>query len=84
MESDKKLLQQEITAPAQQQQKKIQQRYDELKQYGRRLCLRIDSVPKQNNEKAENIFKFVKGLKVCKFIIVRFTTFRHRAAFYIA
>ena len=61
LESDKKLLQQQVTALAQ-QNKETQQRYDELEQYGRRLCLRIDSVPKQNNEKAEDAFKFVKGL----------------------
>ena len=113
LESDKKLLQQQVTALAQ-QNKETQQRYDELEQYGRRLCLRIDSVPKQNNEKAEDVFKFVKDLieeipdleipevvidrahrigpdytdkktqKVCKSIIVRFTTFRHRTAFYRA
>ena len=76
--------------------------------------VRIDSVPKQNNEKVEDVFKFVKGLieevpeleipevvidrahrigpdytekktqKVCKSIFVRFTTFRHRTAFYRA
>ena len=61
MESDKKLIQQQVTALAQ-QNKETQQRYDELEQYGRRLCLRIDSVPKQNNEKGEDVFKFVKGL----------------------
>ena len=113
LESDKKLLQLQVTALAQ-QNKEAQQRYDELEQYGRRLCLRIDSVPKQNNEKAEDVFKFVKGLieevpdleipevvidrahrigpdytdkktqKVCKSITVRFTTFRHRTAFYRA
>ena len=61
MESDKKFLQQQVTALAQ-QNKETQQRYDELEQYGRRLCLRIDSVPKQNNEKAEDVFKFSKRL----------------------
>ena len=61
LESDKKLLQQQVTALAQ-QGKETQQRYDELEQYGHRLCLRIDSVPKQNNENAEDVFKFVKGL----------------------
>ena len=61
LESDKRLLQQQITALIQ-QNKETRQRYDELEQYGRRLCLRIDSVPKQNNEKAEDVFKFVKGL----------------------
>ena len=45
LESDKKLLQQQVTTMAQ-QNKETQQRYDELEQYGRRLCLRIDSVPK--------------------------------------
>ena len=45
-----------------QQNKETQQHYDELEQCGRRLCLRIDSVPKQNNEKAEDVFKFVKEL----------------------
>ena len=112
LESDKKLLQQQITAAAQ-QNKETQQLYDELEQYGRGLYLRIDSVPKQNNEKAENVFRFVKGMveevpdleipevvterarridlgfpnkkktqKKCKSIIDRFTTFRHRTAFY--
>ena len=33
-----------------------------MEQYGRRFCLRIDSVPNQNNEKAEDVFKFVKSL----------------------
>ena len=97
-----------------QQNRENQQRYDELEQYGRRLWLRIDSVPKQNTEKAEEVFKFVKGLieklsdleipevlidrahrigpdytdkktqKVCKSIVVRFTTFRHCTTFYRA
>ena len=61
LESDKTLLQQQITVLGQ-QNKETQQRYDELKQYGRRLCIRIDSVPKQNNEKAEDVLKFAKGL----------------------
>ena len=60
-ESDKKLLQQQITAMAQ-QNKETQQRYDGLEQYGHRLYLRIDSVAKQDNKKAEDFFKFVKGL----------------------
>ena len=60
LESDKKHLQQQVTALAQ-QNKETKQCYDELEQC-RRLCLRIDSVPKQNNEKAEDAFKFVKGL----------------------
>ena len=113
LESDKKLLQQQITTPTQ-QNKETQQHYYELEQYGRRYSLWIDSVPRQNNKKAGDVFKFVKGLieevpdletpeaeidrvhrigpdytdrkaqKVCKSIIVCFTTFRHRAAFYRA
>ena len=85
-----------------------------MEQYGRRYSLRIDSVPRQNNKKSGDVFKFVKGLieevpdleipeaeidrahrigpdytdrkiqKVFKSIIVCFTTFRHRAAFYRA
>ena len=60
MESDKKHLQQQVTALAQ-QNKETKQCYDELEQC-RRLCLRIDSVPKQNNEKAEDVFQFAKRL----------------------
>ena len=59
LESDKKLLQQQIRALAQQNKKTHQP--SKLEQYGRRLCLRIGSVPKQNNEKVEDVFKFVKG-----------------------
>ena len=33
-----------------------------IKTYGRRLCLRLDNVPKQNNEKAEDVFKYLKDL----------------------
>ena len=60
LKSDKKLLQQQITALTQ-QNKEIQHRYDGLEQYGCRLCLRIDSIPKQDNEKSDDVFKFVKG-----------------------
>ena len=40
LESDKKLLQQQVTALTQ-QRKDTQQHYDELEQYGRRLCLEL-------------------------------------------
>ena len=60
LESDKKHLQQQVTALAQ-QNKETKQCYDELEQC-RRLCLRIDIVPQQSNEKAEDAFKFVKSL----------------------
>ena len=45
-----------------QKNKESQQCYDKLEQYSRRLRLRIDSFPKHNNEKAEDVFKFVKDL----------------------
>ena len=43
------------------QTRNSQQPYDELEQYVHILCFRIDSAPKQNNEKVEDVFKFVKG-----------------------
>ena len=61
MESDKKSLQQQITSLAQ-QNKETQQRCDKLEQYGRGHYSRIDSIPKQNNEKAAGFFEFVKVL----------------------
>ena len=57
LESNNKLLQQQVTALAQQNEE-TQQYYDDLEQYRRRLCLRIDSVPKQNNQKAEDVVKY--------------------------
>ena len=33
-----------------------------MKRYGHRPYLKIDSVPKQNNEKSEGFFEFLKGL----------------------
>ena len=60
MESGKKLLPQQITTLGK-QNKETQQHYDELEKYSRRVCLRADSIPKQNNEKAEDVLKFVKG-----------------------
>ena len=73
LESDKKILQQHVGALAQ-RNKETQQRYDELEQYGRRFCLRIDSISKQNNKKAEDVFKFVKDLieEVISFLISHF------------
>ena len=45
-----------------QQNKETQQRCDKLEQYGRGHYNRIDSIPKQNNEKAAGFFEFVKVL----------------------
>ena len=33
---------------------------EELEQYGRRLCLCIDSIPLKNNETSEDVFRFRK------------------------
>ena len=60
LESDKKSLQQQITAMAQ-QSKETQQHYDKLEQDGHRFSIQIDSVPKQNNEKTEDVFKTCKN-----------------------
>ena len=60
MESGKKLLPQQI-ATLRKQNRETQQHYDELEQYSRRVCLGADSVPKQNNEKVEDVLKFFKG-----------------------
>ena len=39
-----------------------QSRNEELEQYGRRLCLRIDSVPTVKNESSDDILEFTKSL----------------------
>ena len=44
-----------------QQSKETQQRYDKLEQDGHRFSIQIDSVPKQNNEKTEDVFKTCKN-----------------------
>ena len=35
---------------------------EELEQYGRRLCLCIDGIPLENNEKSEDVLDSVKDL----------------------
>ena len=86
---------------------------EEIEQYGRRLCLRIDGVPTVKDETSDDVLKYTNSLfteakvdipenvvdrahrigptytdkksnKVCKSIIVRFTTFRHRTMFFRA
>ena len=37
-------------------------RNEELEQYGRRLCLRIDGVPTVKNESSDDILEFTKSL----------------------
>ena len=60
LESNKKSLQQQITAMAK-QSKETQQRYEKLEQDGHRFSTQIDSVPKQNNQKTEDVFKTCKN-----------------------
>ena len=60
LESNKKSLQQQITAMAK-QSKETQKRYDKLEQDGHRFSIQIDSVPKQNNQKTEDVFKTCKN-----------------------
>ena len=80
---------------------------EELEQYGRRLCVRIEGIPPVENETSDEVLDKVISLmgeaecdilevvidrahrmgkgyveknskKLCKSIIVRFSTFRHR------
>ena len=60
LESNKKSLQQQVTAMAK-QSKETQQRYEKLEQDGHRFSTQIDSVPKQNNQKTEDVFKTCKN-----------------------
>ena len=39
-----------------------QSRNEELDQYGRRLCLRIDGVPTVKNESSDDVLEFTKSL----------------------
>ena len=41
---------------------KLENEKDDLKQYGRRVCLRIEDVPAANEETAEEIFKKTENL----------------------
>ena len=89
----------------------LQSENEELEQYGRRLCIRVEGGPTNDNETSEEVLKKVQSLineaecdipyvaidrahrigngykdrktnTLCKSIIVRFTTFRHRTMFY--
>ena len=39
-----------------------QNTHEELEQYGRRLCLRIDSVPTETNESSDDVLDSVQSL----------------------
>ena len=61
LEQDKVLLQNQV-----QELKNVNNKLgnycDELEQYGRRVCLRVDGVPVEENETAEDVFKKVETL----------------------
>ena len=57
LESQVSMLQNHVTNLKHAYDKKI----DDLEQYGRRLCLRIDNVPYKEKETADEVLKIVKG-----------------------
>ena len=61
LESDKAMLQEQVKYLMQQNQTN-QENMEELEQYGRRLCLRIDGIPTEKNEKSEDVLEKVKSL----------------------
>ena len=93
------------------QNQRNQEDVEELEQYGRRLCLRIDGVPTEEKETSEDVLQKVRSLysdaemdipdmaydrahrigkayndkgtnKICKSIIVHFSTFCYRTMVY--
>ena len=102
LESEKAMLQQQIIS-LKSAICTSESNIEELEQYGRRLCLRIESVPVDENETSEDVFNNVLDIsenyidrahsigksyvdniskKQCKYIIVRFTSFRKRTLVY--
>lgn len=63
LESDKAMLQKQIEE-IRKQSEKNQESIEELEQYGRRLCLRIDGVPAETDETSEDVLKKITGM--CK------------------
>ena len=61
LESTVSRLQQHIKT-CQNQRKEMQQANEELEQYGRRLCVRIDGVPTVDNETLDKVLDKVKSL----------------------
>ena len=61
LESTVSRLQQHIKT-CQNQRKEMQQANEELEQYGRRLCVRIDGVPTVDNETLDEVLDKVKSL----------------------
>ena len=57
LESTVTILQKHVSHLKQAQNEKL----DDLEQYGRRLCVRIDGVPEITNETNEQVFEYVTG-----------------------
>ena len=79
----------------QNQLNEIKRENEELEQYGRRLCVRIEGIPSVGNEASDEVLDKVMSLMAeaeCDIpevvidrahrVIVRFSTFRHRTKFY--
>lgn len=65
LESTVKMLQQQITVLKEKSEvnhQRCQTDHEELEQYGRRLCLRIDGVPCQQNETSDDVLEKVVGI----------------------
>ena len=59
LESEKTILQQQQTIGLKNAMCTSESNIEELEQYGRRLCLRIESVPVVENETSEDVFSNV-------------------------
>ena len=59
--SEKHMLQQQITS-LKQVNLQIQNDFEELEQYGRRLSLSIDGVPVKEKERSQDVFEYVVGM----------------------
>ena len=56
------MLQEHVVKNYQKQVKEIKDSQDELEQYGRRLYIRIDGVPKAEKETSNNVFQMLNRL----------------------
>ena len=61
LESTVSMLQEHVKL-YQEQMNELKDKHDDLEQYGRRLCVRIDGVPSNENETSNDVFENVKGL----------------------
>ena len=61
LDSENKMLKKQV-AELREQNANNQSRNEELEQYGRRLCLRIDGVPTVKHESSDDVLEFTKSL----------------------